>query len=148
MKTTICTLSALAIAATFSFAQDKPQGPGEGKGDGKGRMRPPPEEIFKKLDANADGAMTLDEFKAGPMGKKDPVKAEEIYKKIDADGNGSVTLEEYKAHKPPHRKGGPGGPGPGGAGGALRFLQRQPRAALAGGQPAGLQPGLGRWQAF
>jgi hypothetical protein len=84
-------------------------------GPGKGK-RPNPEEIFKKLDADADGSMTLDEFKKSPMAQKDEAKAEEIYKKIDANSDGSVTLEEFKAHRPPHRPGGPGGPGKGGKG--------------------------------
>ena len=62
-----------------------------------------PEQIFKKLDTNADKLLSLDEFKASPMAKKNPEKAEEIYKKIDADSNNEVTLEEFKAHRqPPH----------------------------------------------
>jgi len=55
-----------------------------------------PEEAFKKLDANSDGAITLEEFKAKGIGKKDPAKAEEIFKKKDKDGDGKLTLEEYK----------------------------------------------------
>lgn len=104
MKTCIYTLSAMVIAASLSLAQDGPDGPGKGK-------RPNPEEIFKKLDADADGSVTLDEFKKSPKGQKDEAKAEEIYKKVDANSDGSVTLEEFKAHRPPHH---PGGPGKGG----------------------------------
>ncbi len=109
MKAIITTFGVLALAASLSIAEDKPAGgrPGGPGGEGK---RPNPEEIFKKLDANSDGAISLDEFKAGPRAQQDPAKAEEIFKKIDADSNGSVSLEEFKAHRPQH---GPGGPGEG-----------------------------------
>ena len=134
------TLSALAIAATLSIAQDKPQGGGEGKGPGgpggKG-PRPAPEEVFKKLDTDGNGGISLEEFlakkppqdkgcqggqadkgnKDGQADKGPRPSREEIFKKIDADGDGSITLEEFKAHKPPHRKGGPGGKGGPGNGG-------------------------------
>lgn len=115
MKTCIYTLSALAAAASLSFGQDQPpKGPGGPHGPGgpdKGK-RPTPEEIFKKLDTNNDGSLSLEEFKAGPMAQHDPAKAEEVFKKMDADGNGSVSLEEFKSHRPPpHGPHGPGGPG-------------------------------------
>lgn len=112
MKTCIHTLGAMAIAASICFGQDgqPPKGPG---GPGKGK-RPNPEEIFKKLDANSDGAVSLDEFKAGPRAKEHPEKAEEIFKKIDTDGNGSLSLEEFKAHRPPHPPGKGRGRGEGG----------------------------------
>jgi len=113
MKRCIYTLSALAIATSLSFAQDKPAGdkpPGDKPATE--RQRPSAEESFKKLDTNGDGSLSLAEFKAGPMGQKDPAKAEEIYKKMDTKGNGKVTLEEFKAGRPQHApgKGGPGGP--------------------------------------
>ena len=116
MKACFITLSALALATTLSFAQDKPKGP---HGPGK-PGHPKPEEIFKKLDADGDGNVTLEEFKKGPKSKEHPEKAEEIFKKIDANSDGNITLEEFKAHRPPHPpgKGGPGkgGPGKGGPG--------------------------------
>lgn len=113
MKRILTTLSALALASTLSLAEDKPAGPppgGPGGPGGEGKHeRPNPEAVFKKLDANDDKSISLDEFKAGPMAQKDPARAAEIFKKIDKDGDGKVTFEEFKAGHPHH--GGPGGPG-------------------------------------
>ncbi len=126
MKKLVTTLSALALATTLSLAQDKPAGPppggpgpGPGGPGGPGGGRPNPEEIFKKLDTNNDGSLSLDEFKAGPRAQKEPDKAEAAFKKMDKDNDGKLTLEEFKSGRPP-REGGPGGgPGrpPGGPGG-------------------------------
>lgn len=53
-----------------------------------------PAKIFSRRDADGDGKVTLEEFKAG---MKEPAlaKAEQRFKKIDADGNGTVSLEEF-----------------------------------------------------
>lgn len=58
MKKLITTLSVLALATMISNAADKPK---DGRPDGQ---RPNPEEVFKKLDTNNDGAISLEEFKA------------------------------------------------------------------------------------
>ena len=83
MKKLLTTLSALAMASALSIAEDKPAGPPpdapKGPG-GPGGGRPNPEEIFKKLDANNDGSVSLEEFKAGPRAQKEPEKAEEAFK--------------------------------------------------------------------
>lgn len=119
MKTTITLFSALALATSLSFGQDQPAGPPQGPGGpgGPGK-RPNPVEMFKKLDTNADGAVSLEEFKASPIGKLDAAKAEEVFKKLDANADGGISLEEFKAMRPPGRggPGGPGGPGKGGPG--------------------------------
>jgi Ca2+-binding EF-hand superfamily protein len=84
MKKLLTTLMALAVGSSLALAA---------KGGGKRN----PEDAFKKLDGNSDSSLSLDEFKAGPMGKKDPAKAEEIFKKKDKDSDGKLTLEEFKA---------------------------------------------------
>ena len=105
----LCLASAVGIAS----AGPKPGKPGKPEG-GKHGPPPNPEEIFKKLDADSNGTVSLVEFKEGPRAKKHAEKAEEHFKKIDADGNGEITLEEFKkAPRPPHPPGGPeGGPPP------------------------------------
>lgn len=114
MKYCMHALGVLAVATSLSFAQEPPKKPG-----GPGGQRATPEERFKKLDTNSDGALSLEEWKASPMAQRDATKAEAAYKKVDADGDGKVTLEEFKAHRPARpgggRKGGGGGKGGGGA---------------------------------
>ena len=108
MKALTTILATLALSTVVSFAADetapaKPGAPGDKPADhapgapGKDRPHRDPAEIFKKLDSNSDNSISLDEMKAGPMGKKDPVKAEEAFKKMDKDSDGKVTLEEFKA---------------------------------------------------
>jgi hypothetical protein len=102
MKICIQTLGILAIATSLSYGeQDQEKG---------GRKAPDPVKVFKKLDADGNGSISLAEFKASPRAQKNPAKAGEIFKKIDADEDGSISLEEFKAHRPQHpprkRKGG------------------------------------------
>lgn len=98
MKISIPTLAIMAIATSLSFGQEAPKK--------EGKQPPDPEKIFKKLDSNSDGSVSLDEFKASPRGQKNPEKAGEIFKKLDTDSSGGISLEEFKAHppKPPHKK--------------------------------------------
>jgi hypothetical protein len=111
MRTYLHIIGAMVIATSLTLAQDGPKGPKKHGKDGKGR--PNPEAIFKKLDADGSGSVSLEEFKAGPRGKENPEKAGEFFKKIDKDSNGELSFEEFKSHRPPPKgaKGGPGGPG-------------------------------------
>ena len=102
MKRTVRILSALAFAGMLSCA------PGGGSG------RPNREEVFKMLDANGDGGVSLEEFKAHrPPGASDAgadtsrPSPEEVFRKIDKNGDGFLNFEEFKAHRPPRPSGGP-----------------------------------------
>lgn len=103
MKLPIQTLGVLALATAICYAE-------EGAAKPEKHKAPNHEAMFKKLDANSDGSVSLDEFKASPRGKKDPAKAEAAFKKIDANADGNISLDEFKAVGPP--KGGHGGKKP------------------------------------
>jgi len=105
MKYITSFLTVLAIGSVLALADDKPEAPAGGESkpaapaaDNGAKPKRDPADLFKKLDTNGDGKISLDEFLAGPMGKKDPEKAKEIFKKKDKDGDGFLTLEEFSAH--------------------------------------------------
>ncbi|PTM43121.1 EF-hand domain-containing protein [Bosea sp. 124] len=50
-------------------------------------------------DSDTNGALSLDEFKAGAPKGPDSTKSEELFKAIDSDSDGSVTKEESDAFK-------------------------------------------------
>ena len=75
MKTYLHIIGAMAIATSFTHAQDAPKGPKK-----PGKDHPAPEAIFKKLDADSSGSVSLEEFKASKRAKENPEKAEEIFK--------------------------------------------------------------------
>lgn len=62
----------------------------------KGAKRSP-EEVFKKMDANADGKVSKEEYLASPAAKKDAAKAETAFAAKDKDKDGSLTKEEFAA---------------------------------------------------
>jgi hypothetical protein len=108
MKSITSLLAVLAIGSTLALADDKPAAPAGGDtkpaaptapaaGDA-GKPKHDPAEVFKKLDTNGDGKISLEEFLAGPAGKKDQEKAKETFKKKDKDGDGFLSLEEFSAH--------------------------------------------------
>lgn len=83
MKTLTSTLAVLALSVAFATAADAEKKKGN------------PEQAFKKIDANSDNSVTLEEFKNSPRGKKDAAKAEEFFKKKDKDNDGKLSLEEF-----------------------------------------------------
>jgi Ca2+-binding EF-hand superfamily protein len=66
------------------------------------KPKPDPEMMFKKLDKNSDGKLSLEEFKGKREGDK-AAAAEKAFKAKDKDNDGSLSLEEFKA-MPPKKK--------------------------------------------
>jgi EF-hand domain pair len=101
-------LASVTLLGRLAVAEEGGK-PGEGKpGEGKpGHPRKPPAEIFKMIDTDQDGKLSLDEVKNSPRGKKDPAKAEEMFKKKDKDGDGFLSPKEFMVgmHPPKHKDG-------------------------------------------
>ena len=108
MKQILLTLLAVPFLAVAAHAEDKPGkppgAPDHAPGAKPDRPKMDPAEAFKKMDANTDGKVNLEEFKASPRWKKDPAKADEMFKKRDKDGDGNITLEEFTAKPEKPRK--------------------------------------------
>ncbi len=55
------------------------------------------EKMHKRFDADANGSISLEEYKSAKRKKEVPVeRLEKNYAKLDADGNGALTLAELK----------------------------------------------------
>lgn len=74
------------LFATLSVAADD---------DPPNKKRQSVEDVFKKLDKNGDGKVTLDEFRAFP-GIKDKEAAAKAFKKADANSDGALSLDEFR----------------------------------------------------
>jgi Ca2+-binding EF-hand superfamily protein len=80
MRKVLCGLVVAALFAPgFVQAADKP--------------KMDKEAAFKKMDKNADGKLSLEEF----TGKRDAEMAKTQFAKLDKDKDGSLSLEEFKA---------------------------------------------------
>ena len=88
MKYACLAIAALATSALLLPARAE---------EGTDKPKPDPAKAFAKVDANADGTATKEEFMATPKAQKDPEKAAKRFTKMDADANGSVSLDEFKA---------------------------------------------------
>jgi len=64
------------------------------------KKAPNPEKVFQKKDANSDGSLSLEEFKAG-MPEKALTRADARFKKLDANSDGKLSLDEFKAGMKP-----------------------------------------------
>jgi hypothetical protein len=82
MKTTKHILALLALGSSAVLAVDSAKPALSGA------------ELLKQLDKNHDGTVSLEEFKAGPMNMKEPLKAEENFKKQDRNHDGKLNAEE------------------------------------------------------
>lgn len=120
---TFLTLWAVCLTASISFAA---KGEGQRKGPPEGGPRPSPEEFFKRLDTDKDGAISKEEFLASPRSQKDPAKAEKRFEQLDKNKDGKIDKSEFAAGGR-DRKGGPKGPGgPEGAGSKEKEGDKRP----------------------
>jgi len=73
----------------------------------------PDQDFLTKVDADGNGSISLDEFKAAkPADAQNDISSEDIFNQLDSDGDGSVTLSELEANRP--QGGPPPGPPPSG----------------------------------
>lgn len=62
------------------------------------------EQIFQKLDKDADGSLTFEEFKGKRTEPEQLEKAEQRFKRLDKDGDKSVSLKEFTERGPKREK--------------------------------------------
>jgi Ca2+-binding EF-hand superfamily protein len=70
--------------------------------DAKPKMDPA--KLFKKRDANGDGALSEDEFLAAAKEDKQKETMKKRFSKIDSNGDGKLSLEEFTAGMATPRK--------------------------------------------
>ncbi|MBK8239834.1 MAG: EF-hand domain-containing protein [Deltaproteobacteria bacterium] len=68
---------------------------GDARAEG-GTKKEKAKDAFARLDVDASGSLSLEEFVAAREGEK-AERAKRIFAKIDADADGSVTKDEFKA---------------------------------------------------
>ncbi len=93
MKRWIVGMAVVAFVASFAVfaqAEEKKEGAKKGAGGQAG--------AFKKMDADGNGSVSLDEFQKAKNCADDEAKkkAEGMFKKMDANSDGSLTAEEMK----------------------------------------------------
>lgn len=119
VKMLVCVV-VVAIGTSFAWADDAPEKKERKKGE-----RPSAEAIFKKLDADSNGKITLAELMKSRryQGDEGEAKANATLAKMDADKSGDLCVKEFteglkKAME--GRKGGEGKKGEGKKGGGKR----------------------------
>lgn len=88
MKTNHLLATLIVLPFALATAADEPTAaPAKAKRD--------PAHIFKIMDHDGDGFISLDEYKANTVGQIDPSRVGGVFKKKDADGDGKLTLTEF-----------------------------------------------------
>lgn len=88
MKTTQLLATLLVLPFALAIAADEPSAaPAKPKRD--------PAKLFKAMDQNGDGFISLEEYKAATVGQIDRSRVADVFKKKDADGDGKLSLVEF-----------------------------------------------------
>jgi Ca2+-binding EF-hand superfamily protein len=85
MKTPLALVALFCSCTLMSFADEA---------SSKARL----EQLFKNFDANGDGGITLDEYKAGMVGQMAPERVATVFKQKDRNSDGKLTLAELLYH--------------------------------------------------
>jgi Ca2+-binding EF-hand superfamily protein len=88
----------------FKRPEGKPGKRPDGDGPGDGRDARHPEKLIQKLDANADGSLSFEEYRTG-QGTKELTEdqQEDRFEALDKNGDHRISLEEF--HPPSPRAG-------------------------------------------
>ena len=98
---TVACLVGLSVAS--AQAAEKKEGPKKPKRT--------PEQIFQKLDKDANGSLTFEEFKGKRTEPEQVEKAEQRFKRLDKDDDKSVSLKEFTEPRPKKERQGGKKPG-------------------------------------
>jgi EF hand len=85
MKTHAILATLIVIPFTLATAADEPAA----------KPKRDPAVLFKAIDRDADGSISLDEYKVSTVGHIDPSRVGDVFKKKDADGDGKLNLTEF-----------------------------------------------------
>jgi Ca2+-binding EF-hand superfamily protein len=96
---TFSLVAGLALLCGVARADDDPGGKKKGKNKDK-RQAPNLESVFKRLDADGDGKLTLQEFeKSDLLPNQKSKKAEtpaSLFTKLDESRDGALSLDEFR----------------------------------------------------
>ena len=88
MKSNFIFATLIVLPLALAIAADEPAtAPAKPKRD--------PAKLFKAMDQDGDGSISLAEYKAATVGQIDPSRVADVFKKKDANGDGRLTLAEF-----------------------------------------------------
>jgi hypothetical protein len=86
----------LVLVVGCAVAVSSAQAAGRKGGEGGQKTRPSADEIFKKLDTNNDGSISLDELKANPRLKGQGDQVEKAFQEATKDDKGGLNAAGLK----------------------------------------------------